>query len=71
MSTALRVRPYPCTRCGEKIVIVESQVSSLGGLWRLESHVAVQHADFEPADGQPDQIDDACRRTAGPRGPLR
>jgi len=66
MPTGLRVRPYPCTRCGEKIVIVESQVSSLGGLWRLRSNVVVEHADFEPTNGQPDQIDDACRRPPRP-----
>jgi hypothetical protein len=61
MPTDLRVRPYPCSRCGEKIVIVESQVFSFGGLWRLRSQVVVQHADFEPG-GPPDQIDSDCRR---------
>jgi len=64
MSMAFRVRPYPCSRCGEKIVIVESRVAGLGGLWRLSPQVAIQHADFEPADGQPDLIDNECRRPA-------
>lgn len=62
MSTTVRVRPYPCTRCGEKVVIVESRVAGLGGLWRLSPRVAIHHADFEPSDGQPDQIDKQCRR---------
>jgi hypothetical protein len=67
MSTSFRVRPQPCTRCGEKIVIVESRVSSLGGLWRLAPRVAIQHADYEPVDGQADLIDNECRRESSGR----
>lgn len=66
MRTAIRVRPQPCTRCGEKVVIVESQDASLGGLWRLRPRVAIQHADFEPDGRHPDLIDDRCRRDLAP-----
>ena len=58
----MRVRPQPCSRCGEKVVIVESTSVGFGGLWRLSPRVQVQHADFEPAHGQVDQVDELCRR---------
>jgi hypothetical protein len=56
----IRVRPQPCTRCGEKVVIIETRAAGLGGLWRLTPTTRVEHADFEAGRKAVDHVDDAC-----------
>ncbi len=60
--TTVRVRRQPCLNCGEKVVIVESRRSALGGLLGGEPTVTIQHADFEPGPGRTDAVDSRCRR---------
>lgn len=62
MASNWRVRPQRCTGCGEKVVIVESRASALGGLLRTGSTIRVQHADFEPHGKAVDHVDGDCRR---------
>jgi hypothetical protein len=62
MATVYRVRPQPCSRCGGKVVVVDSRSSALGGLLRRTEPVLVQHADYEPGSDRADGVDGACRR---------
>lgn len=61
-ASTIRVRPQPCTRCSEKVVIIETRATGLGGLWRLTPTTRVEHADFEAAGKAVDRVDEACRR---------
>jgi hypothetical protein len=63
----VRVRPQPCTRCGEKVIIIETRAAGLGGLWRLTPATRVEHADFERGREMVDHVDDACPRGNDPR----
>jgi hypothetical protein len=65
-ATNFSVRRQPCTRCGEKVVIVETNAAALGGLLRRAPSVRIEHADFEPG-GEPDRVDEACRRGGADR----
>jgi hypothetical protein len=62
MATVYRVRRQPCSRCGGKVVEVDSRSSALGGLLRRTQPVLIQHADFEPGSDRADAVDGACRR---------
>jgi hypothetical protein len=57
-----RVRSQPCSGCGGTVVVVQTRLSGLGGLWRIVPPDRAQHADFEPVGQRVDQIDADCRR---------
>ncbi len=64
MPSTHRVRPAPCSHCGDTVLVVEQHLGRLFGV-RAGRKVTqrLEHADPGPDDEVFDGVDDACRRS--------